>query len=60
MQYLTIAEVAEILRVHKRTVWLNIKKGNIPAVKVGAQWRIPDTFLEAGTGNKKREVGKNE
>ena len=37
---LTIEEVADYLRVKKRTVYDWAKKGKIPAVKTVGQWRF--------------------
>ena len=35
-----IEEIAEYIQVHKDTVRLWIKKGEIPAHKIGKQWRF--------------------
>lgn len=45
-KYLTIEEVAKILRVNKRTVYRLAKKGKIPAIKFGKSWRINFNKLE--------------
>ena len=37
---LTIDEVAEYLRVKKRTIYDWAKKGKIPAIKTVGQWRF--------------------
>ena len=48
---MTIDEVAEYLRVKKRTVYDWVKKGKIPAIKAVGQWRFKkekiDQWLEA-------------
>ena len=33
-------EVAEFLCIHKNTVYKLIKRGNLPAFRVGKSWRI--------------------
>ena len=38
--FLTVKEVAELLRVHKNTVYNWIRSGNLRAFKVGRQWHI--------------------
>ncbi len=47
---MTIDEVAEYLRVKKRTVYDWVKKGKIPAMKTVGLWRFRkdriDTWLE--------------
>jgi len=39
-QLMTIEEVAGYLRVTKKTIYRLLKRGNIPATKVGRQWRF--------------------
>ena len=61
----TVQEVADSLRVHKRTAYNLIKNGELKAVKIGTQWRVPEgalfEFIERGgqrpTGRKKRRSG---
>jgi len=47
---MTIEEVADYLRVKKRTVYDWLKKGKIPAIKAVGQWRFKkekiDSWLE--------------
>ena len=49
---LTIEEVADYLRVKKRTIYDWAKKGKIPAIKTVGQWRFKkdkiDQWLDAG------------
>ncbi len=49
---LTVREVAELLRVHQRTAYRLITGGSIKAIKIGSQWRVPESalidFLEKG------------
>lgn len=62
---LTLREVADYLKVHQRTVYRLITAGGIKAIKIGSQWRIPESalmeFIESGwkdsasTGKKKAE-----
>ncbi len=37
---LTLEELASYLRVHPSTVYRMLKKGQIPAFKVGSDWRF--------------------
>ncbi|MEX2549488.1 MAG: helix-turn-helix domain-containing protein [Nitriliruptoraceae bacterium] len=50
---LTVAEVAEVLRVSNMTVYRLIKAGDMPALRVGKNYRIREadleTFLAEGT-----------
>jgi excisionase family DNA binding protein len=45
-KYLTIEEVAKMLRLNKRTVYRLAVKGQIPAFKFGKSWRIDSARLE--------------
>jgi excisionase family DNA binding protein len=45
--FLTIDEVLNYLRVKSRTVYRLIKAGELPAVRVGRQWRIRRSDLDA-------------
>ncbi len=45
-QFLTVAEVAEITRVSRMTVYRMVHSGELPAVRVGSSYRVPRTALE--------------
>lgn len=45
-ELLTVEEVAERLKVHKRTVYRRIKEGSLKAVKLGRLWRVPEDALD--------------
>lgn len=60
----TVQEVADTLRVHARTAYRLITNGEIKAVKIGSQWRIPESalndYIEEGLNRPVREKkGKN-
>jgi len=44
--YLTVKEVAEILRVRPQTIYIRIKKGELPSRKIGGKILIPSDFIE--------------
>jgi len=46
MKLLTMKEVAAALRVHVQTVRRLIRAGKIPAISIGKQYRIPESFLK--------------
>ncbi len=51
-ELLTLRELADYLRVSLTTAYRMASDGDVPAVKVGGQWRIPRAQLErqlAGT-----------
>jgi len=37
---LTVNDLASFLRVHRSTIYKLVKRGNLPAFKVGADWRF--------------------
>nr|WP_042182439.1 helix-turn-helix domain-containing protein [Kibdelosporangium sp. MJ126-NF4]CEL14987.1 DNA binding domain, excisionase family [Kibdelosporangium sp. MJ126-NF4]CTQ93420.1 DNA binding domain, excisionase family [Kibdelosporangium sp. MJ126-NF4] len=50
VQFLTVAEVAKMMRVSKMTVYRLVHSGELPAVRVGKSFRVPEkavhTYLE--------------
>lgn len=55
--FLTVAEVAAMMRVSKMTVYRMVHGGELPAVRVGRSFRVPeqavhdylrDAYIEAG------------
>ena len=44
---MTIEELAEYLRVKKRTIYDWVKKGKIPAIKAVGQWRFKKDNIDA-------------
>ena len=57
VKFLTVAEVAALMRVSKMTVYRLVHSGELNAVRVGRSFRVPeqavhdylrDAFIEAG------------
>ena len=57
VKFLTVAEVAGVMRVSKMTVYRMVHSAELPAVRVGRSFRVPeqavhdylrDAFIEAG------------
>jgi excisionase family DNA binding protein len=42
VRFLTVAEVASIMRVSKMTVYRLVHGGELPAVRVGRSFRVPE------------------
>jgi len=42
VQFLTVAEVASVMRVSKMTVYRLVHNGELPAVRVGKSFRVPE------------------
>ncbi|AUZ87967.1 helix-turn-helix domain-containing protein [Arthrobacter sp. TmT3-37] len=47
VQFLTVAEVAELMRVSKMTVYRLVHAGDLPAVQFGRSYRVPESAVEA-------------
>ena len=51
LRYMTVAEVAALMRVSRMTVYRMVHEGQIASVKVGRSFRVPETavnsYLEA-------------
>jgi excisionase family DNA binding protein len=47
VRFLTVAEVAELMRVSNMTVYRMVESGRLPAVRFGRSYRIPESALEA-------------
>jgi excisionase family DNA binding protein len=57
VKFLTVAEVARMMRVSKMTVYRLVHSGELPAVRVGRSFRVPEgdvdeylrkSFFQAG------------
>ena len=44
-QFLTVAEVAALMRVSKMTVYRLIHSGEMPAIRVGKSFRVPESAV---------------
>jgi len=56
-QFLTVAEVAGIMRVSTMTVYRLIKSGELPAARVGKSYRIREDDLDAFLQNSFTQAG---
>ena len=45
LKFLTVEETAELLQVSRRTLQRMIHRKDLPAFKVGGQWRIHESAL---------------
>ena len=57
VKFLTVAEVAALMRVSKMTVYRMVHAGELPAIRVGRSFRVPEqavhdylkaAYIEAG------------
>jgi len=47
VRYLTVLEVADVMRVSKMTVYRLLHSGELPGVRVGRSFRVPQDALDA-------------
>jgi len=45
-KFLTVAEVAEMARVSRMTVYRMVHSGELPAVRVGKSYRVPQAAVD--------------
>ncbi|MFC1508206.1 helix-turn-helix domain-containing protein [Candidatus Omnitrophota bacterium] len=45
-QIMTLQELAKYLGVHPITIYRLLKESNIPAIKIGGQWRFKKDVLD--------------
>ena len=47
VRFLTVAEVAEMMRVSKMTVYRMVHSGELPAIRFGRSFRVPESAVTA-------------
>jgi excisionase family DNA binding protein len=57
VQFLTVAEVAAMMRVSKMTVYRLVHAGEMPAARVGRSFRVPRQAVEDYLRDSYRDVG---
>jgi excisionase family DNA binding protein len=57
---LTLSEAADLLQVSTRTLQRMIRNGQLPAFKVGGQWRVRETQLRQWVENRGIPLVKSE
>jgi excisionase family DNA binding protein len=45
VRFLTVAEVAELMRVSKMTVYRMVHSGELPAIRFGRSFRVPESAV---------------
>jgi excisionase family DNA binding protein len=55
-EILTLPEVAQLLKVAEKTVYTITQRGELPAFKVGGQWRFRRADLDSWIDGKTRRV----
>lgn len=57
VRFLTVAEVANLMRVSKMTVYRMVHAGELPAIRFGRSFRVPASAVSAAIDNPIADVG---
>lgn len=57
VRFLTVAEVAEMMRVSNMTVYRMVHSGDLPAVRFGRSFRIPESAVASAIDTTVEDVG---
>jgi excisionase family DNA binding protein len=57
LRFLTVAEVAALMRVSKMTVYRLVHGGTLPAVRVGRSFRVPEQAVHDYLSSSMFEAG---
>jgi excisionase family DNA binding protein len=57
VRFLTIAEVADMMRVSKMTVYRLVHSGELPAIRFGRSFRVPESAVQAAVDAHIADVG---
>jgi len=57
VRFLTVAEVADLMRVSKMTVYRLVHAGELPAVRFGRSYRVTETAVTAALQRPIADVG---
>ena len=50
VRFLTVAEVADMMRVSRMTVYRLVHSGELPAIRFGRSFRVPESAVELAIG----------
>lgn len=57
VKFLTVAEVADMMRVSNMTVYRMVHSGDLPAVRFGRSFRIPESAVASAVQTPSADVG---
>ncbi|BDZ39413.1 helix-turn-helix domain-containing protein [Microbacterium suwonense] len=57
VRFLTVAEVAELMRVSKMTVYRLVHSGDLPAIRFGRSYRVPESAVAEALQRPIADVG---
>ncbi len=57
VRFLTVAEVAAVMRVSKMTVYRMVHAGELPAIRFGRSFRVPESAVAAAVDSHVADAG---
>lgn len=55
-EYLSIPEAAGILGISRIAVFKQVKKGKLPAIRIGRNWAVPASALSSRSGTRSGDL----
>ncbi|MFC0583062.1 helix-turn-helix domain-containing protein [Micrococcoides hystricis] len=59
-RFMTVAEVAELMRVSKMTVYRLVHSGDLPAIQFGRSYRVPENavheYIQQGINQQRKQA----
>ena len=58
-RFLTVAEVADMMRVSRMTVYRLVHSGDLPAIRFGRSFRVPESAVQRAMSNHVADVSRS-
>lgn len=58
-RFLTVAEVADMMRVSRMTVYRMVHSGDLPAIRFGRSFRVPESAVQRAMANHVAPVSRS-
>jgi excisionase family DNA binding protein len=58
-RFLTVAEVAAVMRVSRMTVYRLVHSGELPAIRFGRSFRVPESAVQAAMSTHVVDVSRS-
>jgi excisionase family DNA binding protein len=58
-RFLTVAEVADMMRVSRMTVYRLVHSGDLPAIRFGRSFRVPESAVSVAMSNHVTDVSRS-
>ena len=58
-RFLTVAEVADMMRVSRMTVYRLVHSGDLPAIRFGRSFRVPESAVLGAMSNHVADISRS-